>query len=261
MGTGETKRRVTAGQPVFGCWLEMYSSIAAEIIAQAGYDAVLIDLEHGPGSVLDAVSLMHAVQGRACAPLIRVPTNDPVILKRVLDIGVIGVMIPSVNTAAQAVAAVSACRYPPNGIRGLAASIVRAADYGARSRDYIAAVDESLLIMCQIESAEAVDNVAAIAAVDGVDLLFIGPADLSASLGYLDEPDHPEVRTKIAEVEAAAKQAGCALGGIPTPGRSADDLLAAGYRLILADADVVLLGDAARARVKALRAAAEAISR
>ncbi len=259
MTLGGTKRKVTGGQPIFGCWLEMCSPIAAEIIAQAGYDVVLIDLEHGPGSILDAVSLMHAVQGRACAPLIRVPTNDPVILKRVLDIGVAGVMIPAVNTPAQATAAVSACRYPPNGIRGMAASIVRASDYGAQWRDYVTAADASLLIMCQIESAEAVDNAAAIAAVEGVDMLFIGPFDLSAGLGHLGDPDHPEVRKRISEVEAAAKQAGRALGGIPTPGRSADDLLAAGYRLILADADVGLLGESARARVKALRAAAEMI--
>lgn len=256
MNTGETKRRIAAGRPVFGCWIEMCSPIAAEIIAQAGYDSVLIDLEHGPGSILDAVSLMHAVQGSACTPLIRVPTNDPVILKRVLDIGVAGVMIPAVNTAAAATAAVSACRYPPKGVRGMAASIVRASDYGANWRDYTAAADASLLIMCQIESAEAVDNAAAIAAVDGVDMLFIGPFDLSAGLGHLGEPDHPEVRKKIALVETAAKDAGRALGGIPTPGRSAEDLLAAGYRLILADADVGLLGDAARARVAALRAAA-----
>jgi 2-keto-3-deoxy-L-rhamnonate aldolase RhmA len=256
MNTGETKRRIAAGRPVFGCWLEMCSPIAAEIVAQAGYDSVLIDLEHGPGSILDAVSLMHAVQGRDCAPLIRVPENDPVVLKRVLDIGVAGVMIPAVNTAEQAQAAVAACRYPPKGIRGMAASIVRASDFGARWREYIAAAEESLLVMCQIESTEAVDNAAAIAAVEGVDMLFIGPFDLSAGLGYLGEPDHPDVRKKITHVETVAKQAGRALGGIPTPGRSADDLLAAGYRLILADADVGLLGETARARVKALRAVA-----
>ena len=256
MGAGETKRRIAAGRPVFGCWLEMCSPIAAEIVAQAGYDSVLIDLEHGPGSILDAVSLMHAVQGCACAPLIRVPENDPVVLKRVLDIGVAGVMIPAVNTAEQAAAAVAACRYPPNGIRGMAASIVRASGYGARWREYTAGADASLLVMCQIESAEAVGNAAAIAAVEGVDMLFIGPFDLSAGLGHLGEPDHPEVREKIAHVEAVAKQAKRALGGIPTPRRSTDDLLAAGYRLILADADVGLLGETARARVKALRAAA-----
>jgi 2-keto-3-deoxy-L-rhamnonate aldolase RhmA len=138
----------------------------------------------------------------------------------------------------------------------MAASIVRASDYGARWRDYTGNANETLLVMCQIESAEAVGNAAAIAAVDGVDMLFIGPFDLSAGLGHLGEPDHPDVRKKIAAVEAAARKAGRALGGIPTPGRSVEDLIAAGYRLILADADVGLLGDTARAHVKALRAAA-----
>ena len=256
MNTGEIKQRILAGRPAFGCWLELCSPIAAEIVAQAGYDCVLIDMEHGPGSVLDAVSMMHAVQGRACAPLLRVPANDPVILKRTLDIGIAGVMIPAVNTTEQAAAAVSACRYPPKGTRGMAASIVRASDYGARWRDYTGNANETLLVMCQIESAEAVGNAAAIAAVDGVDMLFIGPFDLSAGLGHLGEPDHPDVRKKIAAVEAAARKAGRALGGIPTPGRSVEDLIAAGYRLILADADVGLLGDTARAHVKALRAAA-----
>lgn len=255
MITGEFKRRIVGGQPAFGCWLEMCSPIAAEIIAQAGYDCVLIDLEHGPGSYLDAVSLMHAVQGSACAPLLRVPVNDPTVLKRVLDIGVAGVMIPAVDTAAQAAAAVAACRYPPRGRRGMAASVVRASDYGARWRDYTAAAADNLLVMCQIESAEGVRNAAAIAAVDGVDMLFIGPFDLSASVGHLGEPDHPEVRSLIAQVEAAAKAAGRALGGIQTPGRSIAELLAAGYRLLLADADVALLGDTARARVAAFRAA------
>jgi len=259
MNTGEIKRRIVGGQPVFGCWLEMCSPIAAEIVAQAGYDSVLIDLEHGPASYRDAVSLMHAVQGSACAPLLRVPVNDPTVLKRALDIGVAGVMIPAVDTAAQAAAAVAACRYAPRGRRGMAASVVRASDYGARWREYTAGAADNLLVMCQIESAEGVRNAAAIAAVDGVDLLFVGPFDLSASVGHLGEPDHPEVRALIAQVEAAAKAAGRALGGIQTPARSVADLLAAGYRLLLADADVGLLGEAARARVAAFRTAAAAL--
>ncbi|MFQ5773237.1 MAG: HpcH/HpaI aldolase/citrate lyase family protein [Kiloniellaceae bacterium] len=250
------KPRHREAGPAFGCWLEMFSPIAAEIVAQAGYDCVLIDLEHGPGSYLDAVALLQAVQGRACAPLVRVPSNDPVALKRVLDIGVAGVMVPAVDTTAQAEAAVAACRYPPRGRRGMAASIVRASDYGARWRDYVAAADSSLLIMCQIESAEAVRNAAAIAGLDGVDMLFVGPFDLSANTGHLGEPDHPEVRAMIEKVETAAKAGGATLGGIPTPGRSVGRLLEAGYDLVLADADVLLLRDAARSSLAALRAAA-----
>lgn len=249
------KDRVLTGPAPLGCWLEMYSPIAAEIVAQAGYDCVLIDMEHGAGSFLDAVPLLHAVQGRACAPLVRVPSNDPVAIKKALDLGVAGLMIPAVGTLAQAEAAVRACRYPPRGERGMAASIVRAADYGLRWRDYAAEADQKLLVMCQIESGEAVRNAAAIAQVDGVDLLFIGPFDLSANLGHLGEPDHPEAMAAIAQVEAAAKAAGAGLGGIPTPGRPAAELLAAGYNLVLADADVVLLRDAARASLADLRKA------
>ncbi|MEE8189762.1 MAG: aldolase/citrate lyase family protein [Kiloniellales bacterium] len=255
-GTSSLKERLIAGRPAFGCWLEMCSPIAAEIVAQAGYDCVLIDMEHGPASNLDAVGLMQAIQGRDCVPLARVPSNDPVPVKRILDAGALGVMLPAVNSAAEAEAAVAACRYPPKGRRGMAASIVRASEFGGRWRDYVAGIDERLLVMCQIESRAAVANAAAIAAVEGVDLLFIGPFDLSSDLGFLGQPDHPEVRAEIARVEQAAKDAGRLLGGIPTPERSAGDLLDAGYRLILADADVALLRDSARASLAALRAAA-----
>ena len=253
---GAFKQRLVAGQPAFGCWLEMFSPIAAEIIALVGYDCVLIDLEHGPGSYLDALSLMQAVEGLGPAPLVRVPSNDPVAIKRVLDIGAAGVMVPAVNTPEQAEAAVAACRYPPRGKRGMAASIVRASDYGLRWRDYVAEVGDNLLVMCQIESAAAVENAARIAAVDGVDMLFIGPFDLSANTGHLGEPDHPEVRAMIVGVERVAKDAGRLLGGIPTAERSVAELLGAGYDLVLADADVALLREAALTSLAAMRAAA-----
>ncbi len=252
---GAFKQRLVAGQPAFGCWIEMFSPIAAEIVARAGYDCVLIDLEHGPGSYLDALSLMQVVAGLGPAPLVRVPSNDPVAIKRVLDIGAAGVMIPAVDTPEQAEAAVAACRYPPKGKRGMAASIVRASDYGARWRDYVAEAGANLLVMCQIESAAAVDNAARIAAADGVDMLFIGPFDLSANVGHLGEPDHAEVRAMIAGVERAAKDANRLLGGIPTPERSVAELLGAGYDLVLADADVALLRGAAEASLAAMRAA------
>ena len=197
---------------------------------------------------------MQAIQGRDCAPLMRVPSNDVVALKRALDTGVAGVMVPAVNTAAEAEAAVAACHYPPRGRRGMAAAIVRGADYGLRAAEYIEYAGEALLVMCQIESAEAVENVTAIAGIEGVDMLFVGPFDLSANVGHVGEPDHPEVRAMIARVEAAAKTAGKRLGAIPTPERSAAELVADGYELIVADADVLLLRDGARASLAMLRA-------
>ncbi len=250
------KRDLRAGRPAFGCWLELFSPLAAEIVAQAGYDCVMIDLEHGPGGLMDAIALIHAVQGAGTAPLLRVPANDPVALKRALDIGLAGVMIPSVNARAEAEAAVAACRYPPRGMRGMAAPVVRASGYGADWKAYVQDADEALLVICQIESRPAVEAAAEIAAVEGVDMLFVGPFDLSASVGHLGAPDHPEVRELIAAVERAAKAAGKLLGGIPTPERGVEQLLTAGYDLLLPDMDSLMLRDAARAGLARCRKAA-----
>ena len=254
--TKKIKGAMRNGKAVNGCWIDVFSPLVAEIVANAGYDSVLIDLEHGPGGVLDAISIMQAVQAQDCAALLRVPANDPVWFKRVLDAGVDGVMVPAVNDVEDAKAAVAACRYPPKGIRGMAATVVRASRFGMDWQDYTARAADELLIMCQVESAQAVENVSAIADVEGLDMLFIGPFDLSASLGFLGQPDHETVMAAIAKVEAAAKAAGKLLGGIPTPGRSAQALYDAGYHLVLADADVALLRDAACASVQGLRAAA-----
>lgn len=249
------KARLGDGAPAIGCWLHLFSPIGAEVIAQAGYDCVMIDLEHGPGSLMDAMAMMQAVQGRDCAPLLRVAANDPVQIKRVLDLGIAGIMIPQVDSKAEAAAVVEACRYPPAGRRGMAPIIVRASDYGADWQGYVERATRELLVICQIETAEAVDSAAEIASVEGVDLLFLGPFDLSAALGYVGQPDHPEVHARIAEVEQAAKRADKRLGGIPTPGRPAERLFADGYDLVLADFDLVMLRDSARASVARLRAA------
>jgi len=252
---GSLKARLNSGDRAIGCWLHLLSPTAAEIISQAGYDCVMIDLEHGAATYRDAISLMQAVQGRDCAPLLRVPANDPVEIKRALDTGISGIMIPSVNSKAEATAAVKACRYPPLGSRGMAPTLVRAAGYGVDWRGYVERANDQLLVICQIETGPAVDAVAEIAAVEGVDMLFLGPFDLSASLGHLGAPDHPEVLARIAVVEQATKAAGVRLGGIPTPERTAEVLFAAGYDLVLADFDVLMLRDAARASVARLRAA------
>ncbi|MGI9384157.1 MAG: HpcH/HpaI aldolase family protein, partial [Methyloligellaceae bacterium] len=195
------KARLQAGRSADGCFLEMFNPIAAEIVAQAGFDSVLIDLEHGPGSVLDAIGLIHAVQGSGCAVLLRVEENRPVPIKRALDIGLSGLMVPAVSSRAEAEACVASCRYAPRGIRGMAAPVVRATGYGAHWQGYVAGGADDLLLMCQIETPDGVENVAEVAATDGVDLLFVGPFDLSASLGYLGEPDHPAVREAIDGVE------------------------------------------------------------
>lgn len=250
------KARMRAGEPANGFWVELFSPPAAEIMAAAGYDCAMIDLEHGAADLSDAVAVMRAMRGSGCTPLVRIPENDAAWAKRVLDAGAEGVMIPAVNSAAAAAAAVAACHYAPRGLRGMAAPIVRAAGYGTDWRGYAEEIGRRVLVICQVETQEALDNLAEIVAVDGLDMIFLGPFDLSASLGHMGEPDHPDVRRKIAAVEAAAKAAGCLLGGIPTPERSAKDLYAAGYDLVLGEIDVVLLREGARLGAAALREAA-----
>lgn len=246
------KKRLIAGERVNGCWLHLDSPIAAEILALAGFDSFVIDHEHGPGELIGAVRLMQAMSATPASPIMRVPWNDPVMLKRALDTGVEGVMVPSVNSAAEAAAVVTACRYPPHGARGAAYGLTRAADYGLSSAEYVGTAHENLLIICQIETREAVAAAADIAAVDGVDMLFIGPFDLSGSMGRLAQFDDPDFLTLRTEAEAAVKASGKLLGGIPVAGDMPPEMTKRGYDFIVSGSDVLLLRDAAVAHLKAL---------
>lgn len=251
------KARMAAGETLFGVWLELGSPMVAEVLAECGYDCAMMDMEHGPHSIGDTIGMMQAMKGTGCLPLTRIPANDPVAIKRVLDAGVRGVMVPSVNTAEEAEAAVAACRYPPRGKRGYAASIVRATRFGLDLEDYLRRFEEEeLLVICQIETCEAVENIENIAAVEGVDLLFIGPNDLTADAGFFNRLDAPEVDAMVTRVEEACRAAGRGLGAIVSPNRSLAQLKASGgYRMILQDADAALLRDSARASLEAQRKA------
>ncbi|MFQ5786262.1 MAG: HpcH/HpaI aldolase/citrate lyase family protein [Alphaproteobacteria bacterium] len=247
------KAALASGHSVLGCWLHLASPIAAEIVALAGYDFVLIDHEHGPGNLLNGISLMQAVSGTGAATMMRVPWNDPVYLKRALDTGIEGVMIPAIDDAEAARRAVAACRYPPAGVRGCAYPIIRAADYGLRAEDYARCAAENLIVMCQIESRRAVDNIAEIAAVDGVDVLFIGPFDLSADIGKPGRFDDPEVVTTLARAEAAILASGKTMAGIARENDDAPAMFDRGYRIVVRSSDLTLLRDSARAEVAAHR--------
>jgi 4-hydroxy-2-oxoheptanedioate aldolase len=247
------KHRIHSGQKSFGVWLGLYNAMAAEALAQVGYDYVIIDNEHGAGSLTDTVHQLQAVATTPTTAVVRVPWNDHVYLKRVLDIGAEAVMIPNIQTVEEARAAVAACRYPPRGFRGSAYTIARGADYGGAGFDYIAQAHERLAIILQIETKTAVGNIAEIAAVDGVDLLFIGPNDLSGSIGKLAQWNDPEVKALIAQAETAIKATGKPMGVVPHGDRDAAALFDAGYAMVAASTDLSLMRAGAVNEVTAYR--------
>jgi len=248
------KKRLQAGRKALGCWLFTDNNIAAEIIGHAGYDFVIIDHEHGFGGLAGAVGQLQALQAFSATVLMRVASNDPVLIKRALDLGVEGIMVPMIESAAAARAAVAACRYPPEGIRGNAVSVVRAGDYGHRATDYLETANRNVFVLCQIETPKAVDNIPEIAAVDGVDALFIGPADLAATAGHPGEPRHADVAALHARAEAAVRATGKPLGAVPHSGRGWPEMLAAGYDIIAAGSDISLLREAAAEQIRRHRA-------
>lgn len=246
------KQRVRHGETVFGCFLSLGSALTAEIMGYAGYDWALIDLEHGAGGEREALSQMQALEATGAAAVVRVESNARQRAHRVLDLGACGVMFPRIDTAEAAREAVAAMRYPPQGVRGVAFSN-RACAFGSSFRPYMEASLDSLLSIVQIETPEAVAHVEAIAAVDGVDVLFIGPSDLSHSLGILGQFEDPRYKDAVEKTATAAARCGKAAGILlPKP----DDLefyRARGFTFLASGSDGVLLNNAARALVARLK--------
>ena len=234
--TPTLKSRLKAGEKLLGAWTASGSADNAEVMAMSGIDFILMDHEHGQATMPDAIAQLRAIKGTNCSGLLRAPWNDMVFIKRILDAGIHGIMVPQVNSVEEAKAVVAACRYPPLGIRG-AAGGTRAASYGIDTGYYDRAADE-LIIIVQIETPHAVDSIPAIAAIDGVDMIFIGPRDLSASIGKLNKFDDPEVRTLIAKAEEATLKSGKALGTVATTGAIAKQLFARGYNFLIAGSDL-----------------------
>ncbi len=249
----ELKRRLKLGEVLFGAWIHTGSVTCAELLAHQGFDFLIFDLEHSPAELKEAVEVLRAVQSTPTTCVIRVPWNDHVFLKKVLDAGFDSIMIPSVDTAEEADAAVQACRYPPRGRRGYGAPAVRASGYGATA-DYASRAEEELLLIIQLETAKAVQNAAAICAVDGVDVPFIGVSDLAASLGYLERAGHENVRRSIEGVEKVLKASGKPFGTVPSAGAAWPDLVRTGYQLIPMAADVSMLRMGAKAAIEELKA-------
>jgi 4-hydroxy-2-oxoheptanedioate aldolase len=247
---GGLKAHIKAGGQAFGCFLNSGSPAIAEMMAAAGYDCLMIDAEHSPMSIETMHAMATAIRSGGAYTLVRVPAMDPVHIKLALDLGVDGIMAPAISSAAEAKAFVAACRYPPEGHRGVAIPVIRASAYGFNTADYIREANDALLVIAQIEAVRGVAEAEAIAATPGIDLCFIGPHDLSASLGHMGQPDHPEAKAAIARVESSVRKAKRWLGTIPTASRAADRLFADGYELVLGSADLALLREAVRAQVE-----------
>ena len=257
------KSRLLEGEKITGCWTSLFSPVAAEIMANAGYDLAMIDLEHGPGSYLEAVSMIHAIESRSCQPIIRAPSSNQVDIKRVLDIGPNGIMVPNIRNITEALEVVKHCRYAPAGDRGAAPGFVRASGYesvGQKIENYLEFMRTDFLLIAQIESKQAVDDLEKIVAVDGIDMIFIGPADLSASLGKLGDFTSNEFKRAFARIESITLEAGKFLGTIPFAQWSAARLFADGHQLVVGGSDAVLLAKAAREDQESLSRAVSGFS-
>lgn len=205
------KKRLLAGETQFGLWLGLPDTSAAEICAGAGFDWLLIDAEHAPFDVPGVMAHLQAIEPYDCSSIVRPPIGDRVLIKQLLDVGAQTLLIPMVETAEQAAELVQSVNYPPKGVRGLGTSLARAARWNSVP-DYLHQANDQICLMVQIETVSALGNLDEILKVDGIDAVFIGPSDLSASMGYIGNAGHPEVVAAIEEaivkITAAGKAAG-----------------------------------------------------
>jgi 2-keto-3-deoxy-L-rhamnonate aldolase RhmA len=246
------KQLLREGKKTLGAWAQLGSPLTAEILARAGFDWLMIDMEHGPGDIMTLISQCQAISGTECVPLVRAPWNDFVVAKRILDAGAYGILFPYVNTAAEAEAAVRACKYPPQGIRGVAGS-PRAVGFGQDISQYLSRANDELLVLVAVETLEAVANLPEILGVEGLDGVFIGPMDLATSMGYFANPGHPEVQSAIARAEEGVLRAGKVLATTCTSWEQAENLYQRGYQMLMVLADGVGLAKLAADRVTAFR--------
>lgn len=244
--------RVTAGERLIGTWCNLGSSITVEMAGLAGFDWVLIDNEHGVGDYAALVGQVQAAASTPAAPIVRIAWNDPVMFKRVLDLGVAGVMVPYVQSAGEAWQAVRAMRYPPEGVRGVA-SLTRATGFGPGFREYFARANGELLTIVQIETPAGVAAADEIAAVDGVDVLFVGPLDLSTSLGIQGQYTNPHFLDAIESVTAAAAKHGKASGILALDSAMLAPMLERGMTFVAHGSDGGLVASGMRANVERLR--------
>ncbi|MFT3663514.1 HpcH/HpaI aldolase family protein [Piscinibacter sp.] len=239
--------------PPVGTWVMSASPLVAEATGHAGFDWAVLDMEHSPLDVMEVLQMLQALSCTKMVPIVRVAWNDAVLVKRVLDAGATTVMFPFVQNATEAQRAVAATRYPPQGVRGISA-MSRASRFGT-APNYIANANKGMGVIVQLESAQAIGQLEAIAAVDGVDALFIGPADLSASMGHTGHSAHPAVMDLMAQAVLRCKAVGKPIGTIGASPETVAQYRAAGFDYVAVGSDLGLYMQGARAAIAALRTA------
>lgn len=239
------KRALREGRAPIGLWSSLSSNYTVEVIAGAGYDWILLDMEHSPNDLESLLAQLQAASPYPTHPVVRVPWNDMVTVKRVLDVGAQSLLVPYVQNAEEAKAAVANTRYPPAGVRGVAGT-TRATRFG-RVKDYAKRAHEEICVLVQVETKSALDQLEAICAVEGVDGVFIGPADLHASMGHTGETANPAVMPLIEEAMRRIRRTGKAAGFLSPVEADAKRMIAAGSNFCAVGADVGLLARGAEA--------------
>jgi 2-keto-3-deoxy-L-rhamnonate aldolase RhmA len=248
------KQRLKNGETVNGCWLNLGSTITAEIVGLSGYDWVLLDLEHGAGSEKDILNQLQALEHTPAAAIVRVEGSQRQRIHRVLDMGAEGIMCPRINNATDAKDVAQGLHYPPHGIRGVA-QMVRATAYGKNFKDYYNNAPGNILGVVQIETVEVLNHLDEVAATDHIDVLFVGPNDLSMEMGIHGQYDHPRFTDALKAIVAAAEKAGKAVGILivnPDDYKTYHDI---GIRMIACGADAIFVANGASAMAAKLSAA------
>lgn len=233
------KAGLKAGTPQLGIWSSLVSPVAAEILGQSAFDWVLFDAEHSPVDLAGLYPLLQACAGGKASAAVRPPWNDMVMVKRILDMGAQTVLLPFVQTPTEAAAAVASTRYPPDGVRGVSAT-TRAGAYGRRP-EYLARAAENICTLAQVETVEALGQLAAIAATPNLDGVFIGPSDLAASMGHLGQPGHPDVQAAIQAAAKTIMAQGSAAGILAMTATDARRYLDWGYLFVACSMDIRIL--------------------
>ena len=245
------KDKIKAGEVVHGCWVNMGSTVSAEIVGQAGFDWLLLDLEHGAGDVAILYQQLQVLSGSASTPIVRTDELSRPKVQRILDAGASGIMFPQIQSASQANEAIRMMYYPPRGTRGMA-KMVRATQFGRFAAEYISSIGNNLVGVIQIETEEALNNIDLIAATEDVDVLFVGPSDLSLSLGIFGQLSHPRYQKAIADVANAGKKHGKALGVLLQDVSEYEMYYELGYRFLACGADGAFVRKGAEELLKRL---------